>query len=113
MKLTKPEIKVKVNRDNLISLLSYLEHLAEYLNEYSHPIIKGDKYYFNILEHNLKSITEKVINTIYKNHHKNPYKVNITFNQAERLTLLRYASAYPFPLDIEFINYELNKNLIL
>ena len=113
MKLTKPEIKVKVNRDNLLSLLNYFEHLSEYLPEYLTPIVKDDKFYFNILEHNIKTITEKVLNTIYKNHHKNPYKVNLIFNEAERLTLLRLNTSYNLPLDIEFINYELNKSLIL
>lgn len=113
MKLTKPPLKVKVNRENLLSLLNYLNHIHDYKSEYLNPLIKSDKFIYIILAYNLESIIEKVINTIYKNHHKTPYKTNLQFNEAERLTLIKLAIYYPLPLDIEFINYELQKNLIL
>ena len=112
MKLTKPEIKVKINKDNALSLLSYLNHLSEYFPEYMEPITKGDIFYYHILEHNCKSLSGKVINTIVKNQYKNGFKTNLTIDHAERCFLLRLVSAYSLPLDIEFINYELNKNFI-
>lgn len=114
MKLTLQPVKIKANREQLLSFLQYLNHLSDYLPEYLTPLTP-DRFYKEILKENLKAITEQVIRAIFNNSHKDTTKIKIPLklSHEQRIVLIVLTSAYPLPLDINFIEYEIKNKLVI
>jgi hypothetical protein len=112
MKLTEPDIKIKVTRENLKTLNFYLSEILVNSNIYLEEITK-DKEFKKIMLYNLQSAYEKITKIQFKNYFSQTnYKALLKFTNGERLTLVKLVIYYPLPLDINFIEYELKNKLI-
>lgn len=112
MKLTAPDIKIKVNKSNTKTLYDYLHELIINSDKYFETVT-SEKLFKKIFLHHLKSTYEKVSKILFKHYHDaHDYKETLKITDAERHTLVVMFSFYPLPLDINFIDYELKQNLL-
>ena len=114
MKLTQNETKIKLNKSNLFSLSQYLTHLAEFSNTYMKPHFNNITYLLHL--HNVNTIREKVGHIFYKSISIEikaiDLKHTLKLTEGERLTFYAITTHYPLPMDINFIEYEINKRMI-
>lgn len=115
MKLTEPNIKIKVNESNLKSLTSYLYEIILNSDKYLQPW-EVPKIFKKIVLHNIKEIYQKACKIQFKNFaleiYGSKYKGVLNITDAERHSLIVISSLYPLPLDINFIEYELKNQLL-
>ena len=112
MKLTEPDIKIKLNGSNAKSLYDYLHELIVNSDKYLQPVT-NEKLFKKIFIHNLKTTFEKVSKILFKRFYDvKEFTESLKVTDAERHTLIVLFSFYPLPLDINFIDYELKKNLL-
>lgn len=111
MKLTEPDLKIKLSLDQLNSLSNYLKEVITNFDKYSEPF-NSHKLLRKLIEHNLKTCLEKVAKLFFNNAFRGKKGVTLKINHSERMSLYHTTAYYALPLDINFVEFEIKNGLL-
>lgn len=111
MKLTQPDLMIKCKYAHIKTLYDYLIEIINNSQAYFKPC-NISAHLVNIYKHNLSTLCEKAAKLMFKYVNERNKNFSVKLNEAERMSLFFVASFYPLPMDINFIEYEINKGLL-
>lgn len=111
MKLTEPDLKIKVRVSNLSSFCYYLSEILKHYEKYVNNELFSNSIN-GIIKHSLQTLLEKSGKLALRHLSLRDVKCTLSINYAERLALYELTARYPLPLEINFIEYEIKNGLL-